>query len=123
MTSKPTLLLEHYLKQLKLPTFHREYAPMAAWCSKEKNDYPTCLLKLSEREVIDREKRAAYERQDHKCANGTRCRTPGNDDGQHVFEIDEMEGDHITPWSKGGKTIAENCQMLCLPCNRDKSGL
>ncbi len=25
-----------------------------------------------------------------------------------------MEADHITPWSKGGKTIAENCQMLCL---------
>ena len=48
---------------------------------------------------------------------------PGNDGGQHVFEIDEMEGDHIKPWSKGGKTIPENCQMLCIPCNRDKSGL
>ena len=78
---------------------------------------------LSIRQFDDREKRAAYERQNQKCANGTRCRTPGNDDGQHVFEIDEMEGDHITPWSKGGKTIAENCQMLCIPCNRDKSGL
>jgi len=62
MTSKPTLLLEHYLKQLKLPTFHREYTPMAAVCSKEKSDYPTYLLKLSEREVIDREKRAAERR-------------------------------------------------------------
>lgn len=78
---------------------------------------------LSIRQFDDREKRAAYERQNHKCANGSRCRTPGNDDGQHVFEIGEMEGDHIKPWSKGGKTIAENCQMLCIPCNRDKSGL
>lgn len=78
---------------------------------------------LSIRKFDDRDKRAAYERQNRKCANGTRCRTPGNDDGQHVFEIGEMEGDHIKPWSKGGKTIAENCQMLCLPCNRDKSSL
>ena len=78
---------------------------------------------LSIRQFDDREKRAAYKRQNHKCANGTRCRTPGNDDGQHVFEIDEMEGDHIQPWSKGGKTVAENCQMLCVPCNRYKGGL
>lgn len=78
---------------------------------------------LSIRKFDDRDKRAAYERQKHRCAHGTRCRTPGNDDGKQVFEIDEMQGDHITPWSKGGKTIAENCQMLCLPCNREKSDL
>ncbi len=78
---------------------------------------------LSIRKFDDREKRAAYERQQHKCAHGTRCRTPGNDDGKLVFEIGEMHGDHIKPWSKGGKTIAENCQMLCIPCNREKSDL
>lgn len=78
---------------------------------------------LSIRRFDDREKRAAYERQHHKCANGSRCRTPGNDDGQRIFAIDQMEGDHIEPWSKGGKTIADNCQMLCIPCNRDKSSL
>ena len=33
-----------------------------------------------------------------------------------------MEGDHITPWHSGGKTTAENCQMLCKDCNRHKSG-
>ena len=38
------------------------------------------------------------------------------------FEIDEMEADHIIPWSKGGKTIKENCQMLCMSCNRKKGG-
>lgn len=77
---------------------------------------------LNIRRFDDREKRAAYERQSRKCAFGARCRTPGNDNGQRDFSIDEMEGDHITPWSKGGKTIAENCQMLCIACNRDKSG-
>jgi hypothetical protein len=38
------------------------------------------------------------------------------------FEISEMEGDHITPWHEGGKTNAENCQMLCKEDNRRKSG-
>ena len=32
-----------------------------------------------------------------------------------------MEGDHIVPWSKGGHTIAANCQMLCRRCNGVKS--
>ena len=37
-------------------------------------------------------------------------------------EIAEMEADHINPWCSGGKTVADNCQMLCQPCNRKKSG-
>ena len=37
------------------------------------------------------------------------------------YEIEEMEADHIQPWSKGGKTVAENCQMLCKKDNREKS--
>ena len=38
-----------------------------------------------------------------------------------AFEIGDMDADHITPWSEGGKTEAENCQMLCKHCNRRKS--
>lgn len=38
------------------------------------------------------------------------------------FEIDEMEADHIVPWHGGGKTVYENCQMLCMSDNRTKSG-
>ena len=33
-----------------------------------------------------------------------------------------MEADHIIPWSQGGKTVPENCQMLCKLDNRTKSG-
>ena len=40
--------------------------------------------------------------------------------GKH-FELEEMEADHITPWSKGGHTTPDNCQMLCRECNRHKS--
>ena len=28
----------------------------------------------------------------------------------------------ITPWCSGGRTVAENCQMLCRECNRRKGG-
>ncbi len=62
MSDKPTVLLEHYLKQLKLPTMLREYAAIAASCGKERLDYATFLLRLAEREVIDREQRAAERR-------------------------------------------------------------
>ena len=39
-----------------------------------------------------------------------------------TFGIDDMEADHITPWHKGGKTTADNCQLLCKNCNRTKGG-
>ena len=38
-----------------------------------------------------------------------------------AFEFADMEADHITPWSEGGKTNEKNCQMLCKSCNRRKS--
>ena len=66
---------------------------------------------LNIRAFTANQKREAYERQKGICAV---C-------GKH-FELEEMEADHITPWSKGGKTDAANCQMLCLPCNRQKGG-
>jgi DNA replication protein DnaC len=57
-----TLLLEHHLKALKLPTFQRDYASVGAVCSQERADYPTYLLRLAERELIDRERRASERR-------------------------------------------------------------
>ena len=66
--------------------------------------------KLSLRAFSDKMKREAYERQNGICP---KC-------NQH-FEFEKMEGDHIVPWSKGGKTTAENCQMLCRRDNGIKS--
>ena len=59
---KPTVLLEYYLKKLKLPTMLREYASMAAICQKDRTDFPTYLLRLAERELLDRDRRAAERR-------------------------------------------------------------
>ncbi len=65
---------------------------------------------LSIRAFSDKQKREAYEKQNGICSKcGGR------------FDIDEMEADHITPWSEGGATTLENCQMLCKHCNRVKS--
>jgi len=65
---------------------------------------------LNIRSFTDSQKRAAYEKQSGICP---KC-------GKH-FGIEEMEGDHIIPWSLGGKTEVENLQMLCKDCNRVKS--
>jgi Protein of unknown function DUF262/HNH endonuclease len=78
---------------------------------------------LSLRTFTEAEKRQAYERQNGLCANETKCLTPGNSDGKQVFDSAEMEADHIKPWSKGGKTNPDNCQMLCLACNRQKGAI
>jgi DNA replication protein DnaC len=59
---KSTVLLEYDLKKLKLPTMLREYAQVAAICQKDRSDYATFLLRLVERELLDRDKRAAERR-------------------------------------------------------------
>ena len=65
---------------------------------------------LNIRTFTDNQKREAYERQKGICS---KCR-------EH-FELSQMEADHIMPWSKGGKSTSDNCQMLCKDCNRRKS--
>ena len=57
MNNKSTLLLEHHLKELKLPTFLREYGKVASRCAAEGVDHPDYLLRLSELELIDRHHR------------------------------------------------------------------
>lgn len=51
-----------------------------------------------------------YEEQHHKCAI---C--------DHEFPFEKMQADHIIPWSQGGRTVEDNCQMLCTTCNLKKS--
>lgn len=55
-------------------------------------------------------KKSIYEKQGEKCKH---C-------GKE-FPLSQMHADHIKPWSLGGKTIPENCQVLCQSCNAKKS--
>ena len=62
MNRRSTLLLEHHLKELKLPTFLREYGKMATQCAAEGVDHPQYLLRLAELELIDRHQRMVQRR-------------------------------------------------------------
>lgn len=65
---------------------------------------------LSLRRFSEAMKRTAYEKQNGVCPI---CK--------ESYQFADMEGDHIVPWSRGGRTTAGNCQMLCRDCNRMKS--
>jgi len=83
--------------------------------TKKSGIYPYVLDRderhLNIRAFSDKMKREAYERQKGICV---KCKKK--------FPFEQMEGDHIKPWHKGGKTDAKNCQMLCEDDNRTKSG-
>jgi hypothetical protein len=68
------------------------------------------LKHLSIRAFDDKTKREVFEKQEGVCV---KC--------EKKFEESQMEADHVNPWSEGGKTAKENCQMLCKSCNRRKS--
>ena len=58
----PRLLLEHYLKQLRLPTMLREFPKLGEQCAKEAAMFEQFLLRLVEQEMTDRERRATERR-------------------------------------------------------------
>lgn len=84
--------------------------------TKKAGVYPYVLTReqrhLQIRAFTASQKRAAFERQKGVCPM---CKKE--------FGLGEMEGDHVTPWHEGGKTVPENCQMLCKECNRRKGGV
>jgi len=68
------------------------------------------VLKL--RTFDETTKRLRYEEQYHQCPM---CLREGN---AKEYAYEEMDGDHIVPFRLGGRTIPENCQMLCIRHNR-----
>ena len=78
--------------------------------SKDEDPFAGKLLSL--RTFDDEDKMIVFEKQDHKCALCKR-----------LFTYAELAGDHIKPWSKGGKTVLENLQLLCKDCNSKKSDI
>lgn len=69
--------------------------------------------------------RSTYKVQTDKAMNRGESNCPlcalRNDSNKNrIWSFDEMEADHVTAWSKGGTTTAENCQMLCKTHNRGK---
>ena len=80
---------------------------------------------LNVRVFDDNTKRVVYEKQtkDAKLKDISNCPlcAIGNDNNKNrIWELKEMDADHVTAWSKGGSTDMDNCQMLCQTHNRAK---
>ena len=69
---------------------------------------------LQLRAFDDKTIKQKYEEQSHHCVY---CVDEGNN---REYALKELAGDHITPWSLGGKTVPENCQLLCKKHNSSK---
>lgn len=70
-------------------------------------------------------KRAAYANQTQaaqtaKTSNCSHCAISGSANISKIWKFEEMEADHVAPWSKGGATDPANCEMLCRTHNRAK---
>lgn len=80
---------------------------------------------LNIRVFDDNTKRVAFEKQTQNAkfkgiSNCPLC-TLGNDNNKNrIWELKEMDADHVTAWSKGGSTDIDNCQMLCRTHNHIK---
>ena len=80
------------------------------WCKGVYVRFARFLGLRPKRRCFTREERmAAYRKQGGRCAMCGRW-----------FDFNAMEGDHVIPFSRGGKTETSNLQMLCRTCNRSK---
>ncbi len=60
--TKTTVLIKHHLKQLRLPTMASECDGLAEQAARDNQDHLAYLLKLTERELIERERKSAERR-------------------------------------------------------------
>jgi 5-methylcytosine-specific restriction endonuclease McrA len=78
-------------------------------------------VRIFEQSVI----KTAYARQtkvaeEKGVSNCSVCASVDNANKDRIYKLSEMDADHVTAWSKGGETTAENCEMLCKTHNRAK---
>jgi hypothetical protein len=82
--------------------------------------------KLLEVRVFDTPiKRATYTKQTQAAerkgkSNCPHCAIGHGANKSRIYKFDEMDADHVAAWSKGGKSSAKNCEMLCITHNRAK---
>jgi hypothetical protein len=72
---------------------------------------------VTKREVYEIQTRKAKEEEKSNCPH---CVLEDSANKKKIWDIKEMDADHVSAWSKGGKTSIENCQMLCKTHNRLK---
>jgi len=83
-------------------------------------------LKLLEVRVFDEAtKQSVYAKQTSEASakgesNCPLCAMGHDAKKSHIYALKEMDADHVSAWSKGGGSSADNCQMLCVMHNRAK---
>jgi hypothetical protein len=80
---------------------------------------------LAVRVFDDKTKKVAYSKQTQEAkakskSNCPLCAIGDNANKKRIYDLDEMDADHVSAWSKGGDSSAKNCQMLCTTHNRAK---
>ena len=80
---------------------------------------------LDVRVFDDATKKQVYNRQTQnaekkKVSNCSHCAIGHDANKNKIWKLNEMDADHVTAWSKGGRTSIENCEMLCKTHNRAK---
>src|SRR5690606_35179040 len=80
---------------------------------------------LAVRVFDDRVKQVAYNRQTQAAekkgvSNCPLCAIGHDANKSRIYKFNEMDADHVSAWSKGGGSSAENCQMLCKTHNQAK---
>ncbi len=80
---------------------------------------------LAVRVFDERVKQVAYARQTQAAqaqgeSNCPLCALGDTANKRRIYKLSEMDADHVSAWSKGGASSAENCQMLCTTHNRAK---
>ncbi len=80
---------------------------------------------LEVRVFDDAVKKAVYSAQTAKAekkgeSNCPLCAIGHDANKEKVWNLNEMDADHVAAWSKGGATSVKNCQMLCKTHNRAK---
>ena len=80
---------------------------------------------LEVRVFDDSTKRSVYEAQTLKAkstgiSNCPLCALGHDANKNKIWQLADMDADHVSAWSKGGKTDIKNCEMLCKTHNRAK---
>lgn len=80
---------------------------------------------LAVRVFDDKTKRVAYNKQTQEAqakgkSNCPLCAMSQNANQIRIYDLKEMDADHVSAWSKGGESSAKNCQMLCKTHNQAK---
>jgi len=80
---------------------------------------------LNVRVFDDTTKKSVYKEQTTKAekkkeSNCPHCALGHDANKSKIWNLSEMDADHVAAWSKGGTTSVKNCQMLCKIHNRAK---